>query len=315
MVPGTGKSAGRGALILAAPHRESLTPGHCAPRHQKKNEGSRRQRRGKDNEDRPPQRRNKLWLDPSDARLPFACPFYYNSKEEHRGCLNYKLNRIGDVRQHIRRHHVQPSYCPRCNVEFQGDITYERRDAHVSLRACTDTEIHEKPSGATSYQIQEMNNAANHGRSSDDIGRWYAIWTIMFPGTMQPPSPYINVGDELRNVGVHAYVEGYRQNGGVQAFLHQLGVNVDGWGVLNDFLDHLLNYNRSLASAVDLYSLHAASGGMMQTTYPRPDLPDLLPRPAQSDPAYVGGTLRDHDPDLDLDGGFGSDNDGYVTDH
>ncbi|KAI3331764.1 hypothetical protein HD806DRAFT_518704 [Xylariaceae sp. AK1471] len=132
--------------------KDPLTPFQRASRCSKTRGNSRRQR-DRDDNDRPPQRRSKARLNKSIVRLPFACPYYYYNKEEHQNCLNYELNRIVDVRQHIYRFHVQPSHCPRCGIEFQDDPIYAQRDAHVNQQICELISGVLQYSGATSDQL------------------------------------------------------------------------------------------------------------------------------------------------------------------
>ncbi|KAI1749541.1 hypothetical protein F4782DRAFT_300876 [Xylaria castorea] len=166
---GVGSSTGSTNPNCASQNK-LLTPSKFAP--PKTNDNSRRRgRRGRDGDNQPPQRQNKPQSELSNARFPFGCPFYFYDNEEHRICLHYELKRIGDVRQHIYRFHVQPSHCPRCGIVFQDDITYAQRDIHERQRICEATSDFRRYSGATSDQLASMSNAAARRCSSTDEER------------------------------------------------------------------------------------------------------------------------------------------------
>ncbi|KAI0415040.1 hypothetical protein F5X98DRAFT_347721 [Xylaria grammica] len=270
-----------------------------APRHRNKNKSSRPKRRDRDDDDRPGQRRNKSRSGPPTERLPFACPFYHHNNEEHQRCLNHTLNRIVDVRQHIRRCHAQPSYCPRCGVVFQNDPTYDQRDAHINQQTCADSISFLRPSGATSEQLESMDNAAHH-RNGTREERWYDVWDIMFPGTVRPGSPYIDVTYERRRIEVRDAVVSYRENGGLQDFIHQYTNGIDLQWTLNLLLNHLTNYNHNSAGVAGARGRDDALGDvMMAEAQPASsvfDLPVLLPRPTQMDSVHPS-----LDPNLDVD--------------
>lgn len=176
-------------------------------------------RRGREGDDQPSQGQNKPPSGPATAGLPFACPFYCHDKEEHQNCLSRRLRRIGDVRQHLKRCHMQASWCPRCGVIFRNDRAYAQRNEHIS--SC-ETYIHPSPPpppGMTGEQLIAMTDAARHRRGSNDEGRWYEIWDIMFPGERRPLSPYINVASEWRRLGARAAVTQYLQEDRLSQFM------------------------------------------------------------------------------------------------
>ncbi|KAI1118567.1 hypothetical protein F5Y14DRAFT_462511 [Nemania sp. NC0429] len=296
----------------------------CSARKHQKSQGSHRQRRGKDDHDRLAQRQSKSRSNPTNAGLTFACPFYLQSKYNHQNCLRYTITRVGDVRQHIKRCHVQPSFCPRCNLVFEGDNSYEQRDAHIKQWCCRPAEYVVRPSGATPEQMRLLEDPANRKPIQNirtpmekEYGRWYAIWDIMFPGAEHPASPRINIENEHCNLGAFAAVRQYKQNGGVQAFLRLMDLNING-EVLHHFLDHFLHYDHSPGSVVNVNGRQAIRGGMMRVAglgRPSDSRPlDLLPRLAQSNSAYTGAALQDHGPNPGINGGLGYDNDSYVVD-
>ncbi|KAJ2982225.1 hypothetical protein NUW58_g6490 [Xylaria curta] len=209
--------------------KKSHSTSHCALGHSKRAETSHHGRRGRDGEGED-RRRIKPRSGPARRRLTFACPFYLHNKEAHRGCLNYELKRIVDVRQHIYRSHVQSSYCSRCGIEFQDDHNYSQRDAHITEGNCAVNSNIPLHTGATSDQLGNMSNPATHGRGANDEERWYSIWRIMFPGDDDPPSPYIDVNREWTCIEINAAIIRFRQNGGIQDFVS--GLSLEDGGLL-----------------------------------------------------------------------------------
>ncbi|KAI0549838.1 hypothetical protein F4679DRAFT_544855 [Xylaria curta] len=258
--------------------------------------------RDRGNNNQPPQRQKKQQSESSNSRFSFGCPFYFHDKEEHQSCLNYKLKRIGDVRQHIWRFHVQPSHCPRCGIVFPNDINYAQRDTHERQRTCEVTNDVRRCSGATSDQLASMNNAATH-RCSSTEERWYVIFEIMFPNAERPPSPYVDIRREWSCIEVHAAVTQYRQNGGLEDFTRQWGSGFD--MLLNHFLNHFRDYNRTAASAANpggardtLSNTYMISE--IQSTIPSPPLrtqPHLVPQPIAS-PRVVLPVLAPEPPQI-----------------
>jgi len=53
----------------------------------------------------------------------FACPFLKKDPVAHKHCCIFVLSRIRDVKQHLRRRHQMPIYCPRCNRTFRTRTT------------------------------------------------------------------------------------------------------------------------------------------------------------------------------------------------
>lgn len=63
----------------------------------------------------------------------FACPYVAQRPATYRNCLRYRLIRIKDVKQHLRRNHRIPPHCSRCGQAFCSE---EDRDAHVREGMC-----------------------------------------------------------------------------------------------------------------------------------------------------------------------------------
>ncbi|KAK5633658.1 hypothetical protein RRF57_009372 [Xylaria bambusicola] len=333
-IVGAGRGDGPGAQSCTtagddpgcAPPGVTFTGFSEASAQPQKNWRPRRPQRDEDDDDRPLHPRGKAQRGALDTVWSLACPFYLRDKERHRNCLNYKLNRIVDVRLHIVRAHVQPSHCPQCGNEFQNDPDYAQRDAHIAH--CQTVREVIRPSGATSEQLERMRVAAMHrGHGSTEEGRWYAIWDIMFPGIARPQSPIIDVSWELNRVYLCAAIERYRQSGGVQDFARYVGGDAsaaNSSGVLSLFLDHLRDYNgpfmgighsydtqnlridmtADVQGSVQILSLPPMSG-TGSNLVSQPAVPTmaslrlLVPRPIQADLSHVESILPNRDPSLD----------------
>lgn len=236
-------SAGRGAVesgLGRLSPKSSGRQGAAASRRGKKYGSQQRGRDdGRDGDDRR-QRQNSIWPYPDNASWQLACPFYLHNRHEHWNCLNYELNRIVDVRQHIYRHHALPSYCPHCGVEFPNDSIYAQRDSHMANCEVTGQQF--RRLGATSDQLESMSNAATHRRGLDESARWYVIWDIMFPGENQPLSPYIDVSWERNCREVSARFDYYLQNGGPRDF-SQYTNGLDLSNTMRIWMYHILNFD------------------------------------------------------------------------
>lgn len=128
-----------------------------------------------------------------DKRL-LACPFWKKDSIRHRNCFR-GVKRIRDVKQHLRRSHVQPVFCPRCGVEF-GDEEAELRNHMRAIDQCENREFPE-PDGITSLHQKELKKYSD--RNADEVEQWYVIWDCLFlcgpdgkPPPPRPISPYVD---------------------------------------------------------------------------------------------------------------------------
>lgn len=90
---------------------------------------------------RPPAQTGRIPLDIAsdivEVSEGFACPFFRKDPVQHMACLSRKLKRIGDVKQHIHRRHLNDIVqCSTCNLTFGSSID---RDEHVNLSRCSYT--------------------------------------------------------------------------------------------------------------------------------------------------------------------------------
>ncbi|RYP88806.1 hypothetical protein DL770_004598 [Monosporascus sp. CRB-9-2] len=118
----------------------------------------------------------------------FICPF-----QKYKGEIFYcgHFKRISDIRQHIRRAHVQRPYCPTCGETFKGDSDRKRLDEHIQRRRCEPTRF-PPYLGITWEQWGAINKAASIKKTKrDEVQRWNEMRQILFPG--MPPTSEIYV--------------------------------------------------------------------------------------------------------------------------
>ncbi|KAF4869366.1 hypothetical protein CGCSCA1_v011532 [Colletotrichum siamense] len=115
-----------------------------------------------------------------------ACPYFKKDRRVYGSCCGRKLSRIRDVKQHLKRRHYLPIYCPVCNEIFDRETV---RDEHTIQRNC-ERGTRPKPDGVSAAQQQELNRRANRQLSEDE--QWYAIFRTLFPDAPRPSSAYID---------------------------------------------------------------------------------------------------------------------------
>ncbi|KAL0929985.1 uncharacterized protein CTRU02_214805 [Colletotrichum truncatum] len=130
--------------------------------------------------------RTALTRDVSMGRLSLACPYYKHDKIRHQACLKLELQRIRDVKQHLRRKHKQPHFCSTCGQEF--DKLDEQRK-HSRPQQCRMRNFAE-PEGIT--EDQEKLLASKVDKKSTLADQWFSVWDIVFSGTPRPKSAYVN---------------------------------------------------------------------------------------------------------------------------
>ncbi|KAK8131645.1 hypothetical protein PG984_008083 [Apiospora sp. TS-2023a] len=123
--------------------------------------------------------------DDDDEGATLACPFYKKDKITHSKCLNFRLSRIKDVKQHLNRKHLQPQFCARCGQQF---ATQESLRAHTRSGSCALADFME-PEGITEDQKKELGTRV--GRKFGLAEQWYQVWDIVFPLLDRPISPFV----------------------------------------------------------------------------------------------------------------------------
>ncbi|OTB17740.1 hypothetical protein K445DRAFT_9597 [Daldinia sp. EC12] len=130
----------------------------------------------------------------TNPRRKFACPFYKHNIARYLRCSDYELFRIGDVRQHVIRRHMQAIHCPRCFMTFdrQPELEYHfRQSSPCPIKNSQDLE------GVTADQVELLRRASKFLRSISDEEKWYRIWDILFPDILRPASPYYEDGMQV----------------------------------------------------------------------------------------------------------------------
>ncbi|KAK4450889.1 hypothetical protein QBC34DRAFT_348432 [Podospora aff. communis PSN243] len=135
----------------------------------------------------------------------FACPFFRVEPSRHMECMNLKLTRVRDVKQHINRRHARTaSYCPICYATFDSMAS---RDSHTQLRECEPREpTAVDPVDGVSLETQEVLKQ-RVDRSLPAIDQWNDMWDILFPGKPRPLTPYLGSTVEESLVMVRGVLE------------------------------------------------------------------------------------------------------------
>lgn len=124
---------------------------------------------------------------PDPPNLTLACPFFKKDRRAHGSCCGKKLTRIRDVKQHLKRRHYMPIYCPICNLTFTDEMA---RDSHTIERSCEMGKF-PRPEGINVRQQSELGRRAS--RQLSEEAQWYAIFQILFPDHPLPASAYIDI--------------------------------------------------------------------------------------------------------------------------
>lgn len=135
----------------------------------------------------------------------FACPFYLHDRLRHSECLNIRLTRLSDVRQHLlERAHNQVVHCPVCGTTFAGRTAdaRRRRDAHVREETCEPSPSPLNFPGITEDEEQSIRQIARNTRTTQysEVQRWFMIWDFLFPGEPRPDSPFLSDVPDIQRV-------------------------------------------------------------------------------------------------------------------
>lgn len=144
------------------------------------------------------------------SQRAFSCPFYLYDRSQHFDCLNRRLKRVSDVRQHLVRAHSLAPQCPICGEEFKEDSAgsgsaEDRLSEHIQGQNCYPLPAPPPPRhGITQDQLEVVRiiAARRNGRRATDPAaeKWFEIWDILFPGTPRPLSPYINDHPDIQRI-------------------------------------------------------------------------------------------------------------------
>lgn len=118
--------------------------------------------------------------------LRFACPFFKLDRVKHHNCLRFQLKRVKDVKQHISRKHA--FHCTNCFEVFPDSRSCETHMSHLACQADSwpqEIAVQESISDAQ----KQMFSLRATGLTETD--KWFAVWSILFPDSSPPPSPYL----------------------------------------------------------------------------------------------------------------------------
>jgi hypothetical protein len=142
--------------------------------------------------DRDPSLNKQREVEGDEEDRTLACPFFRRNPIRHMDCLNRKLSRIRDIRQHIlRRHKLPTNYCPTC---YQTFSTVRARDIHIRSRTC------ERRNTTPDDFIDDFTEELLNRRVKRQAGvenQWFSIWDALFPDEPRPEDPY---GPFLRSI-------------------------------------------------------------------------------------------------------------------
>lgn len=134
---------------------------------------------GQGNNKEPPKR-----VKPNDAeRKRLACPFTKHDPQKHIDCIKFNLMTIGHLKQHLKRYHYKPIYCPTCGDEFETRGTC---DLHIEQRSCNQVAFNKVGINEDKQRLI----GASRPRNTDDANRWFLLWDIIFPNEIRPSDPY-----------------------------------------------------------------------------------------------------------------------------
>jgi hypothetical protein len=114
-----------------------------------------------------------------------ACPFYKHDEVRHQKCLKHILRKVKNVKEHLRRCHKQPNFCPLCGRAFDHKLEL---DGHLRARACDAREFKE-PEGITEDHERSFKLKVNKKLTLSE--QWKSVWRIIFPAEDPPDSPFI----------------------------------------------------------------------------------------------------------------------------
>ncbi|KAJ0167340.1 hypothetical protein CTA2_3144 [Colletotrichum tanaceti] len=114
---------------------------------------------------------------PVEADMTLACLFYKKDRRLNGSCCGKRLSRIRDVKQHLKRRHYMPIYCPICYNNFLDETT---RDSYTNEMAC------ERGSHLASTRNSKVNSArgrlGNTQKKSSDYSAY--IDASLMPSAM-----------------------------------------------------------------------------------------------------------------------------------
>ncbi|WQF77518.1 hypothetical protein CDEST_02532 [Colletotrichum destructivum] len=117
-----------------------------------------------------------------------ACPFFRYNAGRHTSCLNLKMRRIRDVKQHLKRRHSEPQYyCTTCYKVFTTESKWFQHVSDQSFVPCFPTDG--RPDFVTARESQLLCAKASRNATLED--QWYSVWDKIFIGRQRPSHPFM----------------------------------------------------------------------------------------------------------------------------
>ncbi|KAH7227082.1 uncharacterized protein BKA55DRAFT_584118 [Fusarium redolens] len=126
------------------------------------------------------------YQNPNENVKKFACPYFRKNPERHLECINLKMVRISDVKQHLKRRHTAPYPCPRCS---EGFLSLNLQEDHILQQTCS------LGSGANWDSVSLASQKAlqaRFGKGLSPEAQWYGIWKILFGVPRTMPKPHLD---------------------------------------------------------------------------------------------------------------------------
>ncbi|XEV04455.1 hypothetical protein FSHL1_009742 [Fusarium sambucinum] len=117
-----------------------------------------------------------------------ACPYNIYAPARFQRCLQCHLQSIEDVTKHLLREHSRHHHCYICNKEFETVI---HRDNHIIDNICMKRDP-DPIAGLNEDQKAMLISRDRYYRGEKK--RWCRIWSIVFPASKPPQSPYLDRG-------------------------------------------------------------------------------------------------------------------------
>lgn len=210
----------------------------------------------------------------------FACPFFRRFPMRHMDCMNRKLTRIRDVKQHVQRRHSQAFPCPVCYESFPSPL---RRDDHIRSRCCEPAAYPRtnSPDGVSPEAQERLKFRVS--RTLSRAEKWFTVWDIIFKNEPRPSNPYVGtvVEETIGMIRDFWKLEGPQI---VPAFLESLQTRATDDSNLVSLLMHLLDEVkvRFEQRTRELDSVASPENGTGSRQHPTP---------AYSEPLSSSGTL------------------------
>jgi hypothetical protein len=139
--------------------------------------------------------RTSMTTDTNKRPETFACPFYRKDPERFLDCIDLKMLRISDVKQHLKRRHTPKYSCTRCHEGFSSSKAYEE---HILSQSCPITDCNNNDSVSPVAQ-QALKDRVDRSSSSDR--QWHEIYRILFGKLELSLNPYQdNVFKEIMGI-------------------------------------------------------------------------------------------------------------------